>query len=966
MAINFKKIWTGLTVVAKTTSTADTLGEFEVLSSDNKARFHNGTSSSPIVTEAHSAVLTNKDIDADNNTISELEVDNLKAGVLNTDTGLAGASDLQVPSALAVKTYVDNSSGAVQADVDDLITLSGVPANSTDLGTFTGSIIPDASDNKEALQSLETFAETDASNLTSHTSASSGVHGVTGNVVGTSDSQSLTNKTIDADLNTISNIDNNEIKAGAAIDATKIADGSVDNTEFQYLNGVTSAIQTQLDNKQGLLVNSAGLAAALSDETGTGLAVFNTNPTISGASIQIPSRLDVKQDTKANLITYAGSASNGQLVFATDEKKMYQVVDNALVSVGGGSASLETVFQLTAEEELTDWTSGNNASFLGGGTLAGTFVKETVTPLAGDASYKYTQAAGSLNDYIASAAQDVDLRFRGQVCTLFFPYQYNGNNSDITPVIYDVTNATVLASGGEYSLAGSNGGNKIYKTNVSIPLTCTQIRVGFIVLVANNGAILNFDDIQLSSDTTVLSKTVDTQYLNRTSAGFIANSTLTGGTITSTGSSNIIQYNSTNGRFTALVECSAHISFTATNNSGGLMQPGIYINGGPVSTDSTTTNVNSMASASVKLNAGDYITTINNNGSISGATTLILAQATANSIVVAPESFSTDTASLVYAGSGSYTLSTLANAPIGTFITFTYAASSNTRTQTNTAPTQTTADMNQNGVLLYQRIYANASTAAQPSTFAIQIGKGLKGKTLDLYKTAGKLIPMDIDYTIDRPISAEYGVNIKTYDEKTGILYVDMGVCFASATNTKILNASDLSTATSGYFVINASKSPALVGVPQVQPRIATIKDVKANTSAGGTFTSGAWQTRTLNTLSDPTGLVTSLSSNQFVLPAGEYFIEATAPAFSVNQHKAKLRNITDASDSLIGSSENMGSGSSSQGVSIIKGSITLTDSKTFEIQHWCNLTQASVGFGVASSFGVDEVYTQVKITKVK
>jgi hypothetical protein len=37
--------------------------------------------------------------------------------------------------------------------------------------------------------------------------------------------------------------------AGDQIDATRIADGSVSNTEFQYLNGVTSALQTQLDAK---------------------------------------------------------------------------------------------------------------------------------------------------------------------------------------------------------------------------------------------------------------------------------------------------------------------------------------------------------------------------------------------------------------------------------------------------------------------------------------------------------------------------------------------------------------------------------------------------------------------------------------------------------------------------------------------------------------------------------------------
>src|SRR5210317_1916427 len=34
-----------------------------------------------------------------------------------------------------------------------------------------------------------------------------------------------------------------------ALDATSIADGSVSNTEFQYLNGVTSNIQTQIDTK---------------------------------------------------------------------------------------------------------------------------------------------------------------------------------------------------------------------------------------------------------------------------------------------------------------------------------------------------------------------------------------------------------------------------------------------------------------------------------------------------------------------------------------------------------------------------------------------------------------------------------------------------------------------------------------------------------------------------------------------
>lgn len=53
--------------------------------------------------------------------------------------------------------------------------------------------------------------------------------------------QTFTNKSIDADTNTITNIDDGEIKAAAAINATKIADGSVDNTEFQRLGTAGTA-----------------------------------------------------------------------------------------------------------------------------------------------------------------------------------------------------------------------------------------------------------------------------------------------------------------------------------------------------------------------------------------------------------------------------------------------------------------------------------------------------------------------------------------------------------------------------------------------------------------------------------------------------------------------------------------------------------------------------------------------------
>lgn len=60
-----------------------------------------------------------------------------------------------------IASAVAAANGA-QADVDDVITLSGVPANSEDLGAFTGGVISDNLTVKAALQELETYVETPA------------------------------------------------------------------------------------------------------------------------------------------------------------------------------------------------------------------------------------------------------------------------------------------------------------------------------------------------------------------------------------------------------------------------------------------------------------------------------------------------------------------------------------------------------------------------------------------------------------------------------------------------------------------------------------------------------------------------------------------------------------------------------------------------------------------------------------
>ena len=89
-----------------------------------------------VLTNSQSQVLTNKTIDVDSNTVSNIELDNLKSGVLNTNTSLTSASDSQVPSALAVKSYVDSS---VTPDATTLVKgkvkLAGDLAGTADLPT---------------------------------------------------------------------------------------------------------------------------------------------------------------------------------------------------------------------------------------------------------------------------------------------------------------------------------------------------------------------------------------------------------------------------------------------------------------------------------------------------------------------------------------------------------------------------------------------------------------------------------------------------------------------------------------------------------------------------------------------------------------------------------------------------------------------------------------------------------------
>ena len=138
------------------------------------------------------------------------------------------------------------------------------------------------------------------------------------------------------------------------------------------------------------------------------------------------------------------------------------------------------------------------------------------------------------------------------------------------------------------------------------------------------------------------------------------------------------------------------------------------------------------------------------------------------------------------------------------------------------------------------------------------------------------------------------------------------------------------------------------------------VRDEKPSGTDGGTFTSGAWRTRDLNTEVSDTGGHASVASNQITLAAGTYRCFAIVPAFNTARVRSRLQNVDDAVTLVLGVSENTNGG---EALCLCVGRFTLSASKVIELQHRTNLTTSVVGFGRSTSFDT-EVYATVMLWK--
>lgn len=648
------------------------------------------------------------------------------------------------------------------------------------------------------------------------------------------------------------------------------------------------------------------------------------NKTLTAPAISDPAISGVSTYDEV-VATPATPAAGKAKLYLKDDGLFYKLdPEGNEIPVGSGSGGGLDVFH-TEDFEINnaaDFSSGNNATFLGGGALQGTLADEIVSQISGNRSLKYTQAAGSLNDFFASPAFDIDNKQSGNDVSVTLYFEYDGDINEIAVVVYDATNSDVISD--NIDLLESADNPNRFSTSIVVPDTCTSIRWGAHVIVENIGAILKLDDIEFSMSPEFIYDLEDSESARfDTITGYSSNNTkipyYTNGYDQVFGRIMAVLNTAADGlSIEALIDCDVdmHIVFNGTsgdvyggskNASVGQLDTAISSLGGTeVSLGSgRVANTNGMGSVpiSVRLKKGDIIRPHYEGGSINVAarhSVSIVAKAAKEHVVIPSKSGKNDFGARI-ANNGTSTISSQTD----DFITSVNRVSVG----------RTTITFKSNFFSEIPAIEATGDSATFPANCT---WRNLTAASVDIYTYDASGTSQDLDFTVS---VQRQGDDVK---------------------DAKALSA----------FPVE---------------KTVWIKDIKATTTDGGDFNTGARRTRDLNTLEGATYLV-ELSSNQFRFKKiGRYKIRAIAPAFSVDAHQAWLVNTTAVVDEIVGVGGTSSASNFVQNASEMVGEIEVTDTADlYEIQHECDTTQAGNGFGVGNAFGGDIMYTYVEITKVK
>ena len=239
------------------------------------------------VTAASTTTFTNKTFDAEGtgNALSNVDVANLKSGVLDTDISSVSGSDDTLASAKAIKTYVDSQ-------VSGVATGQGFKVIGDD---SAGVDIPEAG----------TLYIQGGTNVTTSTD-SAGVVTVnaTSDVTGSS-STTFTNKTIDADNNTISNLEVDNIKAATLVTQAEGIGSNNNDTTIP----TSAAVKAYADSVGGTTASLGDLTAVGSTLISPSNASIEFNPAGTGQVISNAQKFTIGSgEANADLTTTSNSA----------------------------------------------------------------------------------------------------------------------------------------------------------------------------------------------------------------------------------------------------------------------------------------------------------------------------------------------------------------------------------------------------------------------------------------------------------------------------------------------------------------------------------------------------------------------------------------------------------------------------------------------------------------------------------
>ena len=232
---------------------------------------------------------------------------------------------------------------------------------------------------------------------------------------------------------------NADINSSAAIDATKIADGTVTSAEFQYINTLSSNAQTQIDAKAATTYVDdavAGLRTRIIAECASTANVaissgLEAGDAIDGITLVAGDRVLLKDQSTASengLYTAVGSGAgaasrdtqfnsiselSGQMVVvnqgSVNDNKIFLCTTNNTASLGSDSITF-TVITPSNTGTVTSITAGTGLS--GGAiTSAGTIaIDSTVATLAGTQTFtNKTLTSPKINEDVAVTSTATEL-----------------------------------------------------------------------------------------------------------------------------------------------------------------------------------------------------------------------------------------------------------------------------------------------------------------------------------------------------------------------------------------------------------------------------------------------------------------------------------------------------------------------------------------------------------------------------